>query len=83
MIIINKPSIIRKDDRIRFQSRIVDEAQNIDADIWYETTSSNEDYFDDSNADGFLVLMLLSSAKNQQDIVVKASGPFQKNYCTV
>lgn len=73
MIIINKPSIIKKDDRIRFQSRIVDEAQRIDADIWYETADSNEDCFDDSNADGFLVLMLLSSAKNQQDIIVKAS----------
>lgn len=73
MIIINKPTIIRIDNRVRFQSRIVDEAQHIDTDIWYETANSNVQYFDDSNADGFLVLMLLSSVKNQQEIVVKAS----------
>lgn len=73
MIIINRPQVLINIDKVRFQSRIIDEANNFDEDIWYETSSSNACFFDEYNADGFLVLMLLSAIKSNQDIKVIAS----------
>lgn len=71
MITISKPTLAQYDDRVRFESHIVDSAQLINEDIWFETDKKNAKYFDVQNSDAFLLLSLIPSVRYNEDITVE------------
>lgn len=71
MITISNPALCKNGKNVRFQSRIIDEVQNINEVIWFETDSANSLFFDEGNSDAFLVLVLILSVFYNEDIKVE------------
>lgn len=73
MITIFKPQVEVIDNyKVKLKCRIVDEAQNLDKELWYEVDKEYAKYLCPEVCDGFIIAMLLPAIKFRQKIVVKA-----------
>ena len=59
MITIYKPQIETVDNNVKLKCRIIDEAQAIDKELWYEVNNEYAKYLCPEVCDGFILAMLL------------------------
>lgn len=80
MITINTPYLEQNCESIYLKSNIVDEVQNINEIVWFQTSLEFGKFFVDEVADPFLVALVMPAIRYKEDITVNAKVSEQLYY---
>lgn len=80
MITINTPFLEQNCESIYLKSNIVDEVQNINEIVWFQTSLEFGKFFVDEVADPFLVALVMPAIRYKEDITVNAKVSEQLYY---